>query len=67
MDQTKQDTDEALQQKAEHEADWIQVSVAGDTVTPDGKVRDSVERLLVRNAAFSAPGVKHVEDRLTIG
>lgn len=56
----------ALKRHAEVEAKAIQVSVRNDTVTLDGKVDNWEERQAVENAAWSAPGVRSVEDHLTI-
>jgi hyperosmotically inducible protein len=57
----------ALKRHAEIEAKAIQVAVDDGKVTLSGKVRDLEERTAVENAAWSAPGVRLVEDRLTIG
>jgi osmotically-inducible protein OsmY len=57
----------ALKRNAEVEADQISITVKGDTVTIDGKVKAWYERDLVERAAWSAPGVASVIDRLTIG
>jgi osmotically-inducible protein OsmY len=63
----KQKIGEALKQSAEAEANRINVFVSDDgTVVLDGKVRDSQEHTAVRNAAWSAPGVEHVLDHLTV-
>ena len=60
--------EDALKRSAEVEAGRINIVVAeGGTVTLEGKVRDWQEHLAVRNAAWSAPGVQHVLDQLTIG
>ncbi len=60
--------EDALKRSAEVEAGRINIVVAeGGTVTLEGKVRDWPEHLAVRNAAWSAPGVQHVLDQLTIG
>ncbi len=56
----------ALKRNAEVEADHIKVSVKGDTVTLDGSVHAWSERKLAENAAWSASGVRAVEDRLTL-
>lgn len=57
----------ALRRNAEVEADQIRITVKGDTVTIDGKVKAWYERELVERAAWSAPGVASVIDRVTIG
>ncbi len=57
----------ALKRRAEVEANAIRVSVLNDKVTLDGKVDNWDERRAIENAAWSAPGVRLVEDHLTIG
>jgi len=67
VDDVKQKIGEALKQSAEAEANRINVFVTdGGTVTLDGKVRDAQEQTAVRNAAWSAAGVQHVLDHLTV-
>jgi hyperosmotically inducible protein len=63
----RQKIEAALKRHAEVEAQAIRVSVLNDKVTLDGKVDNWDERQAVENAAWSAPGVRLVEDRLTIG
>ena len=63
----KRKIEDALKRSAEVEAQGICVSVLGDgKVALDGKVHDWQERDAVSLAAWSAPGVVSVEDRLTI-
>ena len=57
----------ALKRNAEVEADAIRITVKDDTVTIDGKVKAWYERDLVERAAWSAPGVASVVDRVKIG
>jgi osmotically-inducible protein OsmY len=57
----------ALKRNAEVEADAIRITVKDGTVTIDGKVKAWYERDLVERAAWSAPGVASVIDRVTIG
>jgi osmotically-inducible protein OsmY len=57
----------ALKRNADVEADAIRITVKGDTVTIDGKVKAWYERDLIERAAWSAPGVALVIDRVTIG
>jgi len=57
---------EALKRNAELEADSIRVTVKDDKVTLEGRVRAWFERGIAERAAWSAPGVKSVEDRLSI-
>lgn len=58
---------DSLKRNAEVEADSIRVIVDHDKVTLEGKVKAWYERKLAERAAWSAPGVKTVEDRLTLG
>ena len=63
----KRKIDEALKRHAEVEARGIRVTVHNDTVLLEGKVDDWDERFAVENAAWSAPGVRSVEDKLAVG
>jgi osmotically-inducible protein OsmY len=56
----------ALKRNAEVEADRITVTVKDAKVTLDGTVQAWYERKLAERAAWSAPGVRAVEDRLTL-
>lgn len=63
----KRKIESALKRHAEVEAGAIRVSVQnGSKVVLEGKVDNWDERRAVENAAWSAPGVASVEDRLTI-
>lgn len=63
----KRKIEDALKRSAEVEAQGIRVSLLGDgKVALDGKVHDWQERDAVSRAAWSAPGVVSVDDRLTI-
>lgn len=63
----KRKIEAALKRHAEIEARDIRVTVRDDDeVLLEGKVRNWDERSAVENAAWSAPGVKNVKDRLTI-
>ncbi|MEP9327735.1 BON domain-containing protein [Paraburkholderia phymatum] len=57
----------ALTRHAQDESRHIDVSVDDGTVTLRGKVGSFPERSIVCNAAWSAPGVRNVVDRLSIG
>lgn len=57
----------ALKRNAELEADAIRVTVKDANVVLEGKVNAWYERRLAENAAWSAPGVRAVEDHLTLG
>ena len=64
----KSKIESALKRHAEVEANAIRVTVQnGNKVVLEGKVDNWDERRAVENAAWSAPGVASVEDRLTIG
>jgi osmotically-inducible protein OsmY len=58
--------EDALKRNAELEADAIRVTVSGGKVTLEGKVRAWRERNVAEQAAWAAPGVAVVEDRLTV-
>jgi osmotically-inducible protein OsmY len=62
----KKRIEDALKRHAEIEAKAIRVSVLDDNVTLEGKVDNWDERQAVERAAWSAPGVRSVKDRLTI-
>ncbi len=64
----KQRIVDALKRHAEVEADRILISVqAGGKVSLEGDVHNWDERRAVERAAWSAPGVRIVEDHLRIG
>lgn len=56
----------ALKRSAELEADAIKVTVKDRKVVLEGKVNACHERRIAENAAWSAPGVRAVEDHLTL-
>lgn len=56
----------ALARRSEREADRIRVEVKDGTVFLTGKVHNSSEREAVLGAAGCAPGVRKVEDRLSV-
>jgi osmotically-inducible protein OsmY len=58
--------EDALKRNAEVEANAIRVTVSGGKVTLEGKVHAWHERDVAQRAAWAAPGVNTVEDRLTI-
>ncbi|SUS03334.1 Transport-associated [uncultured Defluviicoccus sp.] len=62
----KQKIEDALERQADLDADRIRVIVIGDTVRLEGKVRAWFERDLAEKAAWAAPGVKAVDDRITV-
>lgn len=56
----------ALKRAAEIDASHIRVGVVGGRVTLDGKVHILHERTAAQRAAWSAPGVRAVEDRIKV-
>lgn len=56
----------ALERNADVEANAVRIAVEGDTVKLEGKVKAWYERDLVERAAWSVPGVRSVEDHLTL-
>ena len=67
-DNVKRKIEAALKRYAEIEAKELRVTVRDDDeVLLEGKVRNWDEKFAVEKAAWSAPGVKNVKDRMTIG
>ncbi len=56
----------ALERNAEIEAGRVTVAVSGSKVTLSGRVNAWTEREAIEHAAWSAPGVTEVEDRIEI-
>ncbi|MDJ0389512.1 BON domain-containing protein [Roseomonas sp. E05] len=63
----RQRIEEALRRDAELEAGRLTVSVADGRVVLGGHVRSPRERQAAERAAWAAPGVREVEDRISIG
>lgn len=63
----KRKIEEALKRQAELEADEITVEVNGGEVILRGKVRSWAERKEAERAAWQAPGVTKVDNRITVG
>lgn len=57
----------ALERQADVDAREINISVDGDKVKLEGRVKAWFERELVEKAAWAAPGVREVEDHVRIG
>ena len=67
-DDIKRKIEDALKRHAEVEAKAIRVTVRdNDRVLLEGKVDNLDERNAIENAAWSAAGVRSVEDRITVG
>ena len=64
--EVKEKIEKALQRSAELEASRITVETEGGRVILKGRVRAWYERDIAERAAWSAPGVTEVQDRLTI-
>jgi osmotically-inducible protein OsmY len=58
---------DALRRSAEEDADRVTVETADGKVTLRGKVKSLSERREAELAAWSAPGVRDVDDRIEIG
>jgi osmotically-inducible protein OsmY len=64
--EVKRKIEEALKRNAEIDANRIQVEAHGSEVVLKGAVRSWMEREEAERAAWSAPGVIRVEDRIAI-
>lgn len=64
--QVKQSIEAALKRQAELEASEIVVETEDGTVTLRGTVRSYADRRAAESAAWSAPGVRKVEDSLLV-
>ncbi|MCR9139676.1 MAG: BON domain-containing protein [Alphaproteobacteria bacterium] len=62
----KKKIEDALQRNSEREAEQINVSVSGDTVTLEGQVKAFYERDLIKRAAWAAPGVRRIVDNIRV-
>ncbi|HWL83022.1 MAG TPA: BON domain-containing protein [Roseomonas sp.] len=63
----RQRIEEALRRDAELEVGRLTISVTDGRVVLGGHVRTPRERQAAERAAWSAPGVREVEDRISIG
>jgi len=63
----KASVDAALRRSAELDAGRIKVDADGDKVTLRGSVRSWAERDVAERAAWAAPGVRVVDNRITVG
>jgi osmotically-inducible protein OsmY len=62
----KRKIEEALKRSAEIDANHITVEARGGEVVLKGTVRSWIERKEAERAAWAAPGVVKVEDRITV-
>jgi len=67
VDDVKHEIETALARHAEIDASKVEVASSDGKVTLRGAVRSWTERNDVERAAWAAPGVREVEDLLTIG
>lgn len=58
--------EDAFKRQAGLDADAVTITASGNTVTLSGKVKAWHERKLAEQAAWAAPGVTQVEDRIVI-
>ena len=62
----KSEIEAALKRRASRHAKSISVEVNGSDVTLTGIVNDWSERQLAKTSAWSTPGVRHVQDNMTV-
>lgn len=63
----KEQIEEALSRNAELEAQHVTVTVTDDEVLLEGRVKAFYERNLIEAAAWHAPGVHKVVDKISVG
>jgi osmotically-inducible protein OsmY len=62
----RESIEEALERRAEREAEHIRVRVEDGTLVLEGKVRTWPEKQAILGAVSHAPGVREVKDKLTV-
>ena len=65
-DRVKTEIDDALRRSAEVDAQHIRVGADGTIVTLSGQVRSCYEKQEAERAAWAAPGVTRVENRIVV-
>jgi osmotically-inducible protein OsmY len=65
-DDVQKQIEAAFRRSAELDARRVRVSVHDSTVTLTGNVHSWTERQAAERAAWAAPGVAHVDDRLAV-
>lgn len=63
----KRRIEDALKRSAEVQASGVTVTVNKDRVTLEGTIHSWTERRAIERAAWAAPGVANVDDRLMLG
>ncbi|GAA2636291.1 BON domain-containing protein [Dactylosporangium fulvum] len=66
-EQLRREIEQALVRSAETDAEHINVTVEGDTVILTGRVRPWIEKQEAERVAWSAPGVRAVDNRIVAG
>jgi osmotically-inducible protein OsmY len=64
--EVKKRIEDAFKRSATIDANRIEVKTNGDTVILRGKVRSWAESQEAERAAWAAPGVRHVENRIVV-
>ena len=62
----KKRIEDALRRSVEVEAGAVRIAVEDGVVTLEGRIRAWPDRAIIERAAWSAPGVKAVKDKLTL-